>query len=103
MSVEPSLLAAEMECAFCGSAQSSVSLITNTPPASQSSISICPQCVARSRWNLDPELLVRLTCSFCGPGNPMSSLAASLHKADIAICDTCLDLCDEIIVEELRT
>ena len=33
----------------------------------------------------------------------MSSLAASLHKADIAICDTCLDLCDEIIVEELRT
>jgi hypothetical protein len=100
--VEPTLVAAEMECAICGRAQSSVStLITNTP--GHGSITICPQCVASNRWNLDPELLARLTCSFCGPGDPMSSLAVSLHRAGVAICDTCLDLCDEIIAEEPRT
>jgi hypothetical protein len=45
--------------------------------------------------------LASLRCSFCGkPGDEVRSIVCGPTPA-VAICDECVDLCDEIIREQL--
>jgi ATP-dependent protease Clp ATPase subunit len=81
-----------LRCSFCGRAQKAVAKLIAGP-----GVYICSGCVTLARsWEPLPH--PGRSCSFCG------SWAPSEHRVTghgmVAICDQCLDLCDEIIAEE---
>jgi ClpX C4-type zinc finger len=109
---DPMLLA----CTFCGKDQAQVKKLIAGP-----SVYICNGCVDLAKavigsgepvstrvaeLTAGPEQEPRAQCSFCGkrrdqvPGLAVSS-AQTDRKTPAAICSECLQLCDEIITEEV--
>jgi ATP-dependent protease Clp ATPase subunit len=81
-----------LRCSFCGRAQKKVAKLIAGP-----GVYICSGCVAQARsWEPLPH--PGRSCSFCGTWAPGEHWVTG-HDA-VAICDQCLDLCDEIIAEE---
>ncbi len=106
----------QLICTFCGHDQVRVQKLIAGP-----SVYICDECVGLARNVVDsgepastevarlataPEWDQRARCSFCGKyrhqvdGLAVSS-AQTERNAPAAICTECLDLCDEIIAENL--
>jgi hypothetical protein len=105
-------------CTFCGKGQKQVKKLIAGP-----SVYICDGCSALARsvvssgepvrteagWLTaapDPEQQVNVPCSFCGKRRDQvdgmaGSTAQTARKVPAAICTECLDLCEEIITEEL--
>jgi ATP-dependent protease Clp ATPase subunit len=81
-----------LRCSFCGRSRKQCAKLIAGP-----GVYICDGCVALARaWPTaaDPGR----ACSFCGKATPRQDPRAD--PATIAICDLCLDLCDQIIAEE---
>jgi hypothetical protein len=109
---DPALL----HCTFCGKNQKQVKKLIAGP-----SVYICDGCTdlakavlstgepfttAIAELTTGPEQKPRTQCSFCGKRrNQVASLLVSSvqteRKAPATICSECLDLCTEIIAEEL--
>ena len=105
-----------LHCTFCGKGQKQVQKLIAGP-----SVYICDGCVDLAKVVLSDGLPVttaiaeltagpadqpRTQCSFCGKRrDQVAGLAVGSvqteRKAPAAICAECLDLCVEIIVEEL--
>ena len=111
---DPSLLA----CSFCGKRQREVRKLIAGP-----GVYICDLCVALAAnvlgsgdpvdtelgtMNALPEQATRLKCSFCGKDRRQASglvvmpqVTLERTSASAAVCSECLELCDEILTEEL--
>jgi ClpX C4-type zinc finger len=109
---DPGLLA----CTFCGKHQKQVKKLIAGP-----SVYICDGCVDLAKSVLGdgqpvtteiaeltagPEDEPRVQCSFCGKcryqvAGLMVSSVQTERKAPATICSECLDLCTEIVTEEL--
>ena len=111
---DPSLLA----CTFCGRHQKQVKKLIAGP-----SVYVCDHCTGLARavvstgepvrteagWltaTPEREQQVNVPCSFCGKHrHQVAGLAASTAQTargvPATICNECLDLCEEIITEEL--
>ena len=100
-----------LACSFCGETQKRVKkLIAGT------GVYICDRCIGGAlAVTADPGRTVSTPiatiqqagdeagaqqCSFCG--KPRHQVAAMASTSDARICDECLDLCGEIVDEELR-
>jgi len=103
-------------CSFCGKSQGQVRKLIAGP-----GVYICDGCVglaegvisseeaARTEYGrvtACPEQAQRMLCSFCGKiRGQVTGMALAppgpQRKIPAAICQECLDLCDEIIAEEL--
>ena len=105
-------------CSFCGKSQDQVAKLIAGP-----SVYICDGCSALARtvvssgepvrteagWLTaapDRKQPVNVPCSFCGKRRDQvagmaESTAQTARKVPAAICTECLDLCEEIITEEL--
>jgi ATP-dependent protease Clp ATPase subunit len=82
-----------LRCSFCGHAQRQVAKLIAGP-----GVYICDRCVALARsW--PPAAHPGRSCSFCGTWAPGQRRVVARGSA--SICEQCLDLCDEIIAEEL--
>jgi hypothetical protein len=109
---DPELLA----CTFCGKHQKQIKKLVAGP-----GVYICDGCVDLAKGVIGSEEIVstgiaelaagradepRVQCSFCGKrrdqveGLTVSS-TLTVRKTPAAICIECLDLCTEIIIEEL--
>ena len=81
-----------LRCSFCDRAQQQVAKLIAGP-----NVYICNGCVRLARgWA--PLAYPGRTCSFCGKWAPREGRVTG--HGTVAICDQCLDLCDEIIAEE---
>ncbi len=126
---EPRSPGAHLACTFCGQGQDQVQKLIAGPhvyicdacvalarnvissgPASGSPLVPVIQMPGRSQPEFEPR--TRLACSFCGKQvHQVEGLAATAPPADVSakrgllpratICTECLDLCDEIIAEDL--
>ena len=81
----------DLECSFCGKDRIEVAKLIAGP-----GVYICDQCVRRARQGFTPQD----RCSFCGKASTRHLKVRGVEK--VAICKDCLDLCDEIIAEELE-
>ena len=85
------------ECSFCGKKQEEVAKLIAGP-----GVYVCDFCVADlSKKVADPNFLGApdAKCSFCGKRAQTVKKLISAPKA--RICDECIDLCNEILDEEL--
>jgi len=81
-----------LRCSFCGRAQQDVAKLIAGP-----GVYICIGCVTLARsW--EPLPSPGRSCSFCGAWAPKERRVTG--HGTVAICDECLDLCDEILAEE---
>jgi ATP-dependent protease Clp ATPase subunit len=81
-----------LRCSFCGRPQKKVAKLIAGP-----GVYICGGCVALARtWSPAPD--PGRSCSFCGMWTP--GRGRVVVGGTTAICERCLDLCDEIIAEE---
>jgi hypothetical protein len=107
-----------LACTFCGKRQNQVRKLIAGPMAY-----ICDGCTglassvtregrtartALGPISAVPEAEHRIRCSFCGKNRGqvgslavMPTVTAGKGNASAAICSECLDLCDEILAEEL--
>jgi ribosomal protein L37AE/L43A len=99
-----------LSCSFCGKNQKQVHKLIAGP-----GVYICDECVERVRAVLAPPGTTVRTpiatiepvgaadgaeqCSFCGKRR--LQVAAMAATGNAATCNECLDLCDEIILDEL--
>jgi ATP-dependent protease Clp ATPase subunit len=82
-----------LRCSFCSRTQRRVPKLIAGP-----GVYVCSDCVALARsW--PPATYPGRTCSFCGRWTPGAGRLVT--KGTTSICEECLDLCDEIIGEEL--
>jgi ATP-dependent protease Clp ATPase subunit len=82
-----------LHCSFCDRSQQQCRKLVAGP-----GVYICDGCVFAARsWTALPY--PGRTCSFCGAWNPGKGRVVAGGLA--AICDECLQLCVEIIEEEL--
>jgi ribosomal protein L44E len=106
----------QLECTFCGKAQKQVRKLIAGP-----GVFICDGCVALAQNVLRdgqavrtelgsigavPRQGIRARCSFCGKDRAQVPGLAAMPAGSArktAICSECLDLCGEIIAEELET
>ncbi len=108
-----------LACTFCGKHQAQVKKLIAGP-----GVYICDGCTGLTRRvigsgepaatpagqvNAVPEVQTRARCSFCGKYRPRVPAMAGIPTETpgkppgiATICTECLDLCDEIITEELR-
>jgi ATP-dependent protease Clp ATPase subunit len=82
-----------LHCSFCSRAQQQVPKLIAGP-----GVSVCSDCVASARTWPAASYPGR-SCSFCGKWAPGELPVVT--KRQTSICEECLDLCDEIIREEL--
>jgi ATP-dependent protease Clp ATPase subunit len=83
-----------LHCTFCGRSRGQCAKLIAGP-----GVYICDGCVALARgWPVaeDPER----RCSFCGMPRRMIGAVFVQGTVPACLCDECLDLCDEILVEE---
>jgi len=107
-----------LACSFCGKPQKEVRKLIAGPH-----VYICDGCIALADTvigsgnaastalgtiNAVPEQLIRIRCSFCGkdrsqaPGLAAMPAGAGRKTPEFAaVCSECLDLCDEIIADEV--
>jgi hypothetical protein len=107
-----------LACTFCGKSQKQVRKLIAGP-----GVYICDGCIglagrvaregqaartALGPISAVPEAEHRVKCSFCGKNRGQASglavvptVTAGKANASAAICSECLDLCDEIVTEEL--
>ena len=106
----------QLLCSFCGKSQRQVKKLIAGP-----SVYVCDGCTGLAKVVISdgqpvnteiaeltagPEDQPRTQCSFCGkrrdqvPGLVVGSVQTE-RKAPAAICTECLDLCTEILTEEL--
>jgi hypothetical protein len=98
-----------LACSFCGKHQNEIKKLIAGP-----SVYICNECIDRVHAVLASGHTARTPvatvgpvsdadrtqrCSFCGKRRHQVAAMASTGSA--AICDECIALCDEIIIEEL--
>jgi ATP-dependent protease Clp ATPase subunit len=99
-----------LSCSFCGKNQKQVKKLIAGP-----SVYICDGCMRRTRAVIaepgrtasTPTATIERVhaetlsaqCSFCGKHR--YQVAAMASAGDARICDECLELCDEIVSEEL--
>jgi ATP-dependent protease Clp ATPase subunit len=82
-----------LTCSFCGRSQQQVKKLIAGP-----GVYICHGCVVLARtW--PPLPYPGRTCSFCGGWDP--GKGRQVARGPTTICDECLQLCTEIIDEEL--
>ncbi|MDH4076659.1 MAG: hypothetical protein OEY41_05595 [Acidimicrobiia bacterium] len=86
-----------MTCSFCDRTQAEVAKLIAGPE-----VRICDGCVADVGGRLTPVDAAR-RCSFCGQAGDQVDAMADRHGAAPWVCRECLDLCREIIAEELDT
>ena len=80
-----------LRCSFCGRAQRTAAKLVAGP-----GVYICNNCVALARsW--DPLPPPGRSCGFCGTWPPEGGRVTG--HGPVAICEQCLDLCDQIIAE----
>jgi hypothetical protein len=77
-------------CSFCGAHQQDVRKLIAGP-----GVYVCDGCVRRARRGFTPQE----QCSFCTKEAAPDLVVRG--TAQVAICRECVDLCDEIIEEEL--
>jgi len=82
-----------LHCSFCSRAQQQVPKLIAGP-----GVSVCSDRVASARTWPAASYPGR-SCSFCGKWAPGELPVVT--KGTNSICEECLDLCDEIIREEL--
>jgi ATP-dependent protease Clp ATPase subunit len=99
-----------LSCSFCGKTQKQVKKLIAGPGAN-----ICEGCLRRAQAVIaepgrtattaiatieqaGPETSAE-QCSFCGKHR--HRVAAMASAGDARICDECLELCDEIVAEDL--
>jgi ATP-dependent protease Clp ATPase subunit len=81
-----------LRCSFCDRHQQQVAKLIAGP-----NVYICNDCVTLVRgWEPLPH--PGRSCSFCGKWSPRE--APTTGRGAVAICEECLDLCDQIIAEE---
>jgi ATP-dependent protease Clp ATPase subunit len=102
-----------LACSFCGSGQRQVGHLIAGPH-----VYICDRCVIRAHAVIAGQGQTASThlatihqvgdayeaaqCSFCGKRRyQVAGMAAAAPGDNLAVCEECLDLCDEIISEEL--
>lgn len=107
-----------LACTFCGNEQKQVRKLIAGP-----GVYICDGCISMAgnllrsaqpaattlgEMKAAPEYATHIQCSFCGKHRGqvdrmvvMPEVTVERNSANAAICDECLDLCDEIITEEL--
>ena len=99
-----------LACSFCGKTQKQVKKLIAGP-----GVYICDRCIGGAhaviaepgRTVSTPIATIQQVgdeagagqCSFCG--KPRHQVAAMASTSDARICDECLELCDEIVDEEL--
>ena len=92
-------------CTFCGKNQNEVKKLIAGP-----GVNICGQCVDVCNKVLDgsppsklPEIaaVVKGKCSFCGKIPEQTASGQMLSGSGASICHECVDLCNEIVNEEL--
>jgi ATP-dependent protease Clp ATPase subunit len=82
-----------LRCSFCSRTQRQVRKLIAGP-----GVYVCSDCVAAARtW--PAAAYPGRRCSFCGKWAPDELRVVT--KGTTSICEVCLDLCDEIIREEL--
>ena len=82
-----------LRCSFCARTQRQVPKLIAGP-----GVYVCSDCVASARtWT--PAAYPGRSCSFCGKWAPDELRVVT--RGQTSICEECLDLCDEIIREEL--
>jgi hypothetical protein len=108
---------AALSCSFCGISQSHTLKLIMGPGG----VGVCDQCVGLGRstltsgepaWSASVTLALQPApgqCSFCGkhtgvelpsdPRTPLRLAVAPGTTSTAAICEECLDLCEEIIAE----
>lgn len=89
--------AGRLACSFCDRSQAEVAKLIAGPD-----VRICDRCVAAAGQSLAPGLAT-LRCSFCGKSGDQVDTLADRAGAASRVCRECLDLCREIIAEELGT
>ena len=82
-----------LRCSFCSRAQQQVAKLIAGP-----GVYVCSGCVALARTWPAASYPGR-SCSFCGKWAPGELPVVT--KGQTSICEECLDLCEEIIREEL--
>lgn len=85
-----------LSCSFCDRKQHEVAKLIAGP-----GIYICDRCVRSSRPQLDDPTDPKAACSFCGKTAAQLVTMAQREGGSPRVCRECLDLCDEILVEEL--
>jgi ATP-dependent protease Clp ATPase subunit len=100
-------------CSFCGSSQQQVEHLIAGPH-----VYICDRCVGRARMVITGQSYTASTpiarmrqvspedqaarCSFCGKHrHKVAAMAAGAPGDQLTVCDECLELCDEIISDNL--
>jgi ATP-dependent protease Clp ATPase subunit len=96
-----------LACTFCGTDQGGAAKLIAGP-----SIFVCDRCVQLAgqvvRSGLTGEDAVRfepleagvpVACGFCGKRDRPAAALAGDHA--VSICDECVELCDEIIADEV--
>ncbi len=87
--------AGTLACSFCDRSQAEVAKLIAGPE-----VRICDRCAAGARPLL-ASVDATLRCSFCGKAGDQVDTMADRDGAAPRVCRECLDLCDEIIAEEL--
>jgi DNA-directed RNA polymerase subunit RPC12/RpoP len=87
----------KLECSFCSKKQDDVAKLIAGP-----GVYICDLCVKSFNVHIaDPEYqgAQGVKCSFCG--NKAAVVKKIVDGPKVRICDECLDLCNEILDEEM--
>jgi Clp amino terminal domain, pathogenicity island component/ClpX C4-type zinc finger len=84
---------ARLQCSFCERTGLDVDRLIAGP-----TVYICDECVAIA----DDAEHIEGTCSFCGRNSDQLYASSDSAPADATICDSCVDLCEEILAEEAR-
>jgi ClpX C4-type zinc finger len=82
-------------CSFCDRRDHEVAKLIAGP-----GVYICDRCVRTSRTQLGQLRDGTVTCSFCGKLATQRAMTQR-NGGSPRVCGECLDLCDEILVEEL--
>jgi ClpX C4-type zinc finger len=107
-----------LACTFCGKEQKQVRKLIAGP-----GVYICDSCIALAgnllrsgaavattlgQMRAAPQYATHIQCSFCGKHRGqvdhvavMPEVTVDRTSANAAICSECLDLCDELVAEEL--
>ncbi len=83
-------------CSFCDRKQHEVAKLIAGP-----GVYICDRCVRANRTQLGEPADGEAKCSFCGKTAGQGQGMAQREGGSPRVCRECLDLCDDILVEEL--
>jgi len=87
----------ELACSFCDKRREQVVHLVTGP-----AVSICDHCIPlgqRIMFDNDDSIPLDAICSFCRKARPEIQALIGSDLSDVHICNVCVQLCTEIIVE----